>query len=235
METAIHELAAGYALDALDATERDAFEAHLADCDQCRAEVASFGEIAAALAIGAAGPEPRAELRDRILAAVAAEEQNVIPLAERRRGLVPALAAGAAVAAAAAAALAVWATSLAGQLDETRSALAIKRQVEAVLTDPAARTVALQAGEGRVVLRGDRTAVLVIERLAPITQGRTYEAWVIEDGVPSAAGLFDGSGGRAVIPIELPVPPRAVVAVTIEKAGGAAVPTGEPLIASVPA
>ena len=39
METGIHELTAGYALDVLDDDERWAYEAHLADCERCRADL----------------------------------------------------------------------------------------------------------------------------------------------------------------------------------------------------
>ena len=42
METGIHELTAGYALDALDADERWAYETHLAECKRCREELTSF-------------------------------------------------------------------------------------------------------------------------------------------------------------------------------------------------
>ncbi len=61
METGIHELTAGYALDALDPAERDAFERHLADCAQCQEELASFWEVTGALARRRrrARPEPR--------------------------------------------------------------------------------------------------------------------------------------------------------------------------------
>jgi len=42
METGIHELTAAYALDAFDPGERSAYEAHLAGCERCRKELASF-------------------------------------------------------------------------------------------------------------------------------------------------------------------------------------------------
>ena len=56
----LHELAAGYALDALDDDERVAFEQHLAECEQCAADVLAFRETAALLAYAAEGPEPPA-------------------------------------------------------------------------------------------------------------------------------------------------------------------------------
>ena len=99
METGIHELTAGYALDALDPEERSAYEAHLAGCEQCQGELESFWTTTEALAVAASGPAPSAALRDRILADVRAEPQVVVPLEARRRRLVPVLAATAAIAA----------------------------------------------------------------------------------------------------------------------------------------
>ena len=39
---AYNELTAAYALDALDAHEREDYEAHLAQCESCRAELAGY-------------------------------------------------------------------------------------------------------------------------------------------------------------------------------------------------
>lgn len=235
MESAIHDLAAGYALDALDAGEREAFEEHLAGCEQCRAEVASFQEVGAALALATAGPEPRPELRERILAAAAAEPQNVVPLvSSRRRLLVPALSAVAAAAAVAAIALGAWASSLAGDLDDVRSALDAEQRASAVLGDPGAKEVALAAGQGRLVVGDAGSAVLVLDGLDPAGSGRTYAAWVVEDGAARSAGLFDADDDRTIVPVELPVNEGAVVAVTVEKAGGVDQPTSTPIVASNP-
>src|SRR5918912_4436757 len=96
----IHELAAGYALDALDPAERDAFDAHLAECWRCREELASLQEAAAALAAGVEAPAPPSALRGRVLDQVRGERSNVVPLRARRPRLqlLPAVAAVAACA-----------------------------------------------------------------------------------------------------------------------------------------
>ena len=117
MDDTIHELTAGYALDALDAEERAAFEAHLGGCARCQEELASFWEATGALAYAAAGPAPRPELRERLLASARAERPNVVPLRPRRWAL-PAAVSVAAVAAVAALALGLWATSLSDDLVE---------------------------------------------------------------------------------------------------------------------
>ncbi|MCI0434012.1 MAG: anti-sigma factor [Gemmatimonadetes bacterium] len=58
---------ASYALGVLDDEERTAFEAHLAGCEACRADVRAFRETADALAWAAPARQTPAGLRDRIL------------------------------------------------------------------------------------------------------------------------------------------------------------------------
>lgn len=237
METRIHELTAGYALDALEPGERRAYEAHLAGCEQCQQELSSFWETTEALAVAASGPAPSSALRERILADVRAEApQNVVPLEpRRRRAAVPVLATAAAIAAVVALAFGIRAADLSGQLDDSRAALDRAQSSAAVLADPGAQSVDLQAGEGRLVVDTGGRAVLVLEGLGPAPAGKTYEMWVVPGGEisrASSAGLFPGSGGREILPVEGTVRPGDVVAVTVEPAGGAAAPTTEPVVAS---
>ena len=60
--------------------------------------------------------------------------------------------------------------------------------------------------------------------------GETYQAWVIKPNVeaPASAAIF--SGKELVVPLTTPVPPGAVVAITVEKAGGVPAPTQTPKI-----
>jgi anti-sigma-K factor RskA len=233
MDTEIHELTAGYALDALDPAEQEAFERHLADGEQCQDELASFWEVASALAVAADGPAPSAALRDRILAEARAEKQTVVLLDSRRR--VPrAFAAIAAIAAAVAIGLGIYSISLGGQLDDTKAALTAQKTAAAVLADPSATAVALQSGSGRLVVADGGSAVLVLDDLAAAPAGMTYQAWVVNGQTPVSAGIFDTTDKQAIIPIPQPVPTGAVVAVTVEKAGGATTPSLPPLAASEP-
>lgn len=62
------EMAAPYALGALDETDRVSFEEHLASCDVCAAEVRELKDVAGLLATAAPRVAPPAGLRDRILA-----------------------------------------------------------------------------------------------------------------------------------------------------------------------
>lgn len=234
METGIHELTAGYALDVLDADERWAYETHLAECERCREELTSFWETTEALAIAAAGPAPSPELRHRILTAARAERQVVVPLESRRRRAVPVLSAAAAIAAVVALAVGLWATQLSSDLDDTRLALERERQAAAVLADPAARTVALESGDGHLVVDDGGRAVLVLDGLDPAPRGKTYELWIIDGENAAPAGLFRGREGLDWVGLDGTVETGDVVAVTVEEAGGVEVSENDPIVASAP-
>ncbi|HUG65903.1 MAG TPA: anti-sigma factor [Gaiellaceae bacterium] len=235
METGTHELTAGYALDALDLDERRAYEAHLATCEQCQRELASFWEATEALAVAASGPAPSPALRERILADVRAEPpQNVVPLESRRRRTTPALAAVAAVAAVVALAIGLWASDLSGELDDTRAALERERTAAAIVADLSSRTIDLASGNGRLVVDPAGRAALVLSNLGPAPAGQTYQAWIVEDGNPISAGIFPGEDGLDIVLVEGDVAEGEIVAVTVEQAGGAEAPTLPPLVASDP-
>ena len=233
MDAELHELSAGYALDALEPEERDAFERHLADCPECQEELASFWEVAGALAVAAESASPSPDLRDRILADARAEKQTVVSLDSRRR-VPPVLAAITAVAAVVAVGLGIYALSLSNDLDSTRSALTAQENAAALLADPSATSVALQSGTGRLVVGSNGEAVLVLNDLPAAPAGKTYQAWIVDDATPVSAGTFESTNDQAVVPIAEDVPDGAVVAVTVEEAGGASSPTLPPLAASDP-
>jgi len=71
----LHTLTGAYVLDALDpGSELTRFDRHLDRCQSCASEVRGFREVATAMAF-AATTEPPAEMRDRVLAAVARTRQ----------------------------------------------------------------------------------------------------------------------------------------------------------------
>ncbi len=67
------ELAAGYALHALEPDEERRFVRHAGQCGRCAAALADYAEVAAALAGTAPAAEPSPQLAARIMAAVADE------------------------------------------------------------------------------------------------------------------------------------------------------------------
>jgi anti-sigma-K factor RskA len=218
----VHELSAAYALDALDPDEREAFEEHLRSCERCREDVASFGETAAALAYAAPPAAPPPHVRDRILQQAHLESELVARRVRRRErvlglALLPA--------AAAVAGLAVWVGLLQHRLDDTRGSRTASEQALAVLADPSSSRTPLQGAAGSLVVRPGGEAVLVVRRIAPAPQGKTYEAWVIAGGKPRPAGLLQR---RAAILLSQRVPRGATVAMTVEPAGGSPQPTTKP-------
>jgi anti-sigma-K factor RskA len=206
-QSEIHDLAAAYALDALDPEDRWTYERHLDTCERCRDEVARLREGAAELAYAAPGREPRPELRDRILAA-AREERPAPVVPMRRGGLFPATALAAVAAASAAIGLGLWANSLRDQVDGQR-------------------VVTMQGG-GRLVISGDKGTLVACVDEAP--REKTYEAWVIENEVPKPAGLFRGGCGS--VELTRPVETGDTVAVTLEDEGGSEAPTGDVLMSA---
>jgi anti-sigma-K factor RskA len=234
MSSDLHELAAPYALDALDADEREHFERHLAECERCSAKVAELLEAAGALAFAVEGPEPPPSLRGRILEAARAESSGKVVAFPRKRWALPAVATIAAIAACAAVGLGLWASSLSDSLDRERSVNArYARAVE--LVGDGAQVKALANGEGGLLVApGGGRAALVVCGLSSAPTGKTYEAWVIEGKTPRPAGLFRGGSGCAPpVLLEREVPTGAIVAVTLEREGGAQAPTGPILIRSV--
>jgi anti-sigma-K factor RskA len=207
----IHELSAAYALDALDRDDRRRFEEHLGQCADCRDDVASFHEAAAALAYDVDAPAPPPALRERILTGARSERPNNIAAMPSRRWSLRIATGVAAVAACAALAFGLWAASLENELDDR------------------AAVVALSGADGSLLVEPSGDAILTVDGLKRAPAGMTYEIWVIEDGRPRPSGLFPGAPGRSVVPLTERVPEGAIVAVTLERAGGASQPSGKPL------
>jgi anti-sigma-K factor RskA len=221
-----HDLTAAYALHALDAEEREAYEQHLAQCARCREELAQVQESAAALAWAVEAPAPPAALRARLLAEATAGRENVVPLPLRARR---AWQAAAAVAACAAIGLGVWAATLHDSLGTARA----HESALQIVVDPSSHTVVLQGGRGMVAVGRNGVGVLVVDRLAAAPSGKTYEAWVIpRGGTPQRAGTFDGGAGMTMVKLQMPVPQGATVAATVERHGGVDAPTTKPFLSA---
>jgi len=78
-----------------------------------------------------------------------------------------------------------------------------------------------------------RTATLRVSGLPAAPRGETYEAWVIPPGKAARpAGLFAGRNGTTVVHLRGTVPSGAVVAATVERAGGVSVPTTTPVFSA---
>jgi anti-sigma-K factor RskA len=227
----LHHLAAAYALDALDESERRAFEAHYPSCDICTAEVSDYRETAAQLA-EVTVTAPPADLRARVMAEIETTRQiapllpdKVVDLAERKRRNQPRQRFVALVAAAIVAAVGfVGGLQFAGSGPDN----------DAVLAAPDARTIELDGdtGSARVVWsRSEDRAVLIATGLADPGDGRAYELWLIDTAGPNPTGLFVPDE-RGTVRIDLPLEGRQPAAwgITNEPDTGSPQPTGDILL-----
>jgi anti-sigma-K factor RskA len=230
----IHALAGAYALDALDREERVFFEAHLAMCEACRAEVSEYHVTAAALA-AAAEERPPAGMRARVLAGIDVTRQlSPLPVptpARRPRPLLATVAAGLAVAVLGLSGLLVWQSQRIGDLERGAPDLAAEVEgMAALLAAPDQHAVQLSTANGgsaRFVYSPSRNlGVLVGEELGDLPEDRVYQLWLFHDGTPVDAGTFSAVAGRSTAWATATVTGAQVVAVTVEPAPGVPQPTG---------
>ena len=224
----IHLLAGAYALDALDALERQRFEQHLATCASCQEDVASFAGVTGDLARGA-DELPPPSLRAEVLAEVDRVRQ-VSPAwgntATRLRGAKGLLAVAAAI-------ILVAMTGAIVRQGHTNSQLADR---VALLEAPDTRMARLNGPDGsvRVVFSAaEGQGILVANDLAPAPGDHTYELWVITGGTPEKAALFQTDAKHhAVVLIDRIPPAGSFLAVTEEPHGGSPAPTTKPSLVS---
>ncbi len=226
------ELAAACALGALVGEERLWFEAYLAEHPELNAEVEELGSIANLLALAPAEQEPPPGLRRSVLERVGAPREVVSEAPPRRsrredstrRLLRPGMLAAAAAALVAVVGLLVWNFSLQDQNGDLREEIAQRRTFEMEGSGLASKSGA------EVLLMDKDRAVLVADDLPPAPDGEVYETWIIRDGVPEPAGLFEPSDGNAASPVKGSVEGAEAVAVTLEPDGGSPMPTSDPLL-----
>jgi anti-sigma-K factor RskA len=228
----VHQLAAAYALDALDERERAAFEAHYTECAICAPEVAGFREtlsqVGAAVAV-----HPPESLKADVMARVSATRQlspllpaSVVDLAthrRRRQRLLRNLSV-----AAAAIVLAVGAFVMGRRSDD---ASGYAGAAAAIFAQPDTRISVLNGtGTGSFKIAwspGDDRAVVIGNGLAEPDPGKAYELWRIDGAGAHAVHLLDkAADGRVRRVVEVDGSP-AKWAVTVEPDAGVEVATGD--------
>ncbi|HTA79435.1 MAG TPA: anti-sigma factor [Terracidiphilus sp.] len=244
-----------YAMQALAANESAAARTHLAECAQCREQLASINGDLALVALSVDQQPLPAGARARFLAKLAptADQAPVVSIASNRASRAAVFIPWLAVAA-----LLVLSVSLGVQVqrltqqirsvsDQT-ARLAIEnaraQEVLEILSAPAAQRVVLTGPmpprplpTGRAVYLPARGGLIFQgNNLARLADDKTYELWVIpaNGSAPIPAGLFrpDEAGNASVVLPPLPVGvPAKAFGITIEKAGGSATPTA-PIVLS---
>jgi anti-sigma-K factor RskA len=229
-----HALSGAYAVDALDDIERARFETHLRGCADCRIEVASLREAAAALAIEPVAPPAR--LRAEVLAGIESirplpplieHDREPAPEQRRRRSWwssTPLLVAAALVVVALL--TTVWLKPWASDDDQSLSA------TERVLVDPDREEVVQRFPDGSsatvVVSRTEGRAVIITEDMALAPEGKVYELWLQDDpeGPMVPAGLMPDDDDATVL-LEGDASDATAVGITVEPDGGSPEPSEE--------
>ncbi|MEO5886109.1 MAG: anti-sigma factor [Anaerolineales bacterium] len=218
-----------YALGSLDAAEAQLVTEHLAGCHICRSELGAFQEVAGQLALTVPQAEPSHDLKPRLMERI----QSLSPTQSKTGGwrlterLLPV---GAMVGLILIATLAVSSLLLWQRLDKLE-----------VLAGPLGmRAIALQntgaspTASGFVVISADgQNGVLVVDELPMLEPEREYQLWLVQDEQNTSGAVFsvDEDGYRGMR-IEAPqsLLMYSSVRVTIEPAGGSAVPMGEEVL-----
>lgn len=233
-DTDIHQLAAAYALDAVDERERAEFEAHYPTCAICRPEVAGFRETLSKVAASVA-VEPPTSLKSNVMAGIGTTRQlspllpdSVVQLAthrSNRQRMVRALSIAAALIAMAVGAYAV------GRQTGTGNDYA--DEAAAVVAEPDAKTTTLTGtgtGSFKIVWSpSSNKAVVMGDGLPNPGSGKAYELWLIDASGAHAVRLLDKAADHEVRRV-VTVDGRATQwAVTVEPDGGVDQPTSSPI------
>jgi anti-sigma factor RsiW len=232
----LHTLTGAHVLDALDdPAEQHRVARHLRRCQACAAEVRGLREVATSLALAAAA-EPPSAMRDRVMAAVRRTRQLPPEVDQHARswrsGMVPVLAAVAAVAIVLACILTIRLGSTERQLS---AAQAQARAIGTVLSAPDARVLSARTTSGGlatvVVSAARRELTVAVAGLRSLPDGEVYQLWLIGPKRTRSAGLLPVAvSGRAGPVLATGLAPGDRLGMTVEPAGGTSQPTTSPLM-----
>src|SRR5258708_7834057 len=218
-------LAAAYVLGALEPAEETAVREHLRTCPEPHDEFAELGGVVPYLAEipGLELVEPPASLRERIMAAAAAD------LEERRSTTTSGPAASASPAEPAARPLAAPPAGAPGSTVPFPSAA--ERAERAERTGRGAGTLGWAARIAAVAaVRADGSVVMALRDLPATTGTQVYEAWVIAAGSPApvpVGGFTVGPTGTAAFTTQpVATPPGSTIALSLEPSAGSTTPRG---------
>jgi anti-sigma-K factor RskA len=228
------DLLADYALGSLEQREARHVTEHLAACQSCRAELAELEHLTGLLAMGAAGAQPSASVRQRLL--------ERAPRQKRPRRL-----AGADTPRPwwtqrplwAAASLFIIAALVISNLFLWQRLISLDRgpgpqDMRAIALH---NTGVAPEASGYVLFGADgRNGTLVVDKLTPLGDDQAYQLWLMRAGQSTSGALFtvDESGyrgARILAPDSLLT--YSSVQITIEPAAGSPAPTGKPVLDAV--
>jgi anti-sigma-K factor RskA len=232
----IHQLAAAYALDAVDEHERAEFEAHYPTCPVCRPEVAGFRETLSQVAVAVA-VSPPASLKADVMAEIS-ETRQLSPLLpdsvvsldayrQRRNRVARDFSVAAAIV------LLAFGAFVVGRQSNDSSDYA--DTAAAIFDRPDTRTTTL-AGTGIGSFKvawspSSDEAVVMGDGLTDPGAGKAYELWLIDDAGAHPVRLLDKAGDRQVRRVVSVNGSPTQWAITVEPEDGVDVPTGDIIFA----
>jgi len=252
MNEHLEELFPFYALGALTPAERAEVEAYIAANPDARVRLEDMSRASSALSYNVDPIAPPPQLKQTLMSRVKTNLESRRPSFDLihflaslwPKPLAPLSPAFAVLSLILLIAVGAWAFSLNAEVTRLRAETAdlrreliAQRQIIAQIADPGAGVMDI-AGTDRqpnahgqfITQASGQTAVLVVNGLAPLERGKTYQFWLIRGGTPVSAGLFEvDEDGQAVLQVTADVSPGSfsAIGVSIEPAGGSSLPTGD--------
>lgn len=247
-DQSVHALLGAYVVDAVSDIERAAFEDHLSECEDCRAEVASLREVTATLA-DAEAIDPPPVLKARVMEQISRTPQLTPTPAEPEETDAPAVARESgqdapatarprrrlwAPLTAAAATVAVAAVGVALLLPgaEPADTSAMERDVMMVASAPDAHSMDLDLGATHVVVSERMESVALMGAETPMpSDGMEYQLWLLMDDGSTMAGptFMPDKDGEVMTMMHASLADVSSIAVTVEPMGGSSQPTSDVL------
>jgi anti-sigma-K factor RskA len=212
-----------YALDILEASERDLVKSHLSTCERCRAELKAYQETVAQLAIVTPLHLPPAGLKSTILQKISPNPRHSLKeIFFTWFRVAPALSSASIFLI-----MVLLATNLFLWRQSSRPAPMEQHGYAAVTLDS---TQYAPGSTGLVIYTKDgKSGFLVVNNLEKLTTDKQYQLWLIQGEKRVSGGVFSVSpSGYYVMEIESLTPLTGFdsFGITIEPSGGSPGPTG---------
>lgn len=226
----LRSLIAPFALGAVEPEEAEAVRAHLERCESCRRDYEEMSATVASLDLAVAEEELPPGFVQAVLAEARKGSSEAVRALRPRRGT--ALLAAAALVALLGV-LGGWALSLRAELQRTQAALEAQRAAMTRLAQGLGGMRLEGAGQARaLMLPTDSGGVFVASGLGEPPPEHVYQLWLLEDGQPISAGVFEVHAGSGTVVVRRPLAGVEGVAVTVEPEGGSEEPTGRTVLST---
>ena len=244
----IENLTGAYALDAATAEERAAVEAEADRSQAVRNELTELADTAVMLGLAVEPVQPSPELKSNLMAMLDSTPQLAPTGSPRPEGQSAAKArarwftrpVAVLTAAAAAAALVIGGVVITNQVANQSFQQAQAEQLDAITAAADSRELTAEvAGGGTATLVWSNelgSAALMVDGIAPLPEGKTYQLWYIDSQGARPAGTFDvGDSGSTWRVLDGAMAAGDTIGLTVEPEGGSQAPTTKPVVQIVSA